>query len=248
MKMNFITKLIFGTHRPESTPRSVYAKERIAFLRIWNNKTYNDFGLERILRLMLHLLSFIMPGTVIRQLCGRRQLLVRKVVIEAYSLFKIGWYLFLFKMDLTTSTWALVISIMLTVDTVHFMFSKIFLNDIHQQPISFKRTLLMTLINILEVMLCFAFIYSYIDDTNTDPARAIFSTGHQLTDLQTIYFSFVTSATIGYGDIAPKDPLVIKLVVLQIMLSLFFLVIVITTITNRLHDDTFYNKRKETYR
>ncbi len=246
--MNFFTKLLYGTNRPESKPRSVYSKEMIALQRIWNNKTYNDFGLERILRLFLHLLSFIMPGTIIRQLCGRKHLLFRKVVIEAYSLFKIAWYVFLFEKDLTTSTAALVISIILTIDTVHFMFSKIFLNDIHQQPISFKRSLLMTLINILEVMLCFAFIYSFIDDTNNDTGRVIFSMGHHLTDLQTIYFSFVTSATIGYGDIAPKDPLVMKLVVMQIMLSLFFLVIVITTITNRLHDDTFYNKQKETYR
>ena len=246
--MNFFTKLIMGTNRPESKPRTVYLKELIALRRIWHNKTYNDFGLERILRLTLQLLSFIMPGTLIRQLCGRRHLLYRKVVIEAYSLFKIGWYFFLFKMDLTTSTLALVISIILTIDTVLFLFSKIFLNDIHQQPISFKRTLMMTLINIIEVMLCFAFIYSYIDDTNNVPGRMIFSTGHQLNDLQSIYFSFVTSATIGYGDIAAKDPLLMKLVILQIMLSLFFLVIVITTITNRLHDDTFYNKRKETYR
>ncbi len=246
--MNFFIKLIMGTNRPESRPRSVYVKEVLAVRRIWNNKTYNDFGLERILRLTLILLSFIMPGTLIRQLCGRKQLLFRKVVIEAYSLFKIGWYLFLFKMDLTTSVWALIISIILTIDTIHFMFSKIFLNDIHQQPISFKRTLLMTLINIMEVMFCFAFMYSFIDDTNNVAGRIIFSQGHQLTDLQTIYFSFVTSATIGYGDIAAKDPLVMKLVILQIMLSLFFLVIVITTITNRLHDDTFYNKGKETYR
>ena len=246
--MKFLTHLIFGTDRPESKSRSVYEKEVISLSRIWNNKNYNDFGLERILRLILQLLSFIMPGTVIRQLCGRKHLLFRKVVIEAYSLLKISWYFFLFEMDLTTSTAALVISIILTIDTIHFMFSKVFLNDIHQQPISFKRTLLMTLINILEVMLCFAFIYSYLDDTNTLPGKFVFSTGYHLTDLQTIYFSFVTSATIGYGDIAPKDPLVIKLVILQIMLSLFFLVIVITTITNRLHDDTFYNKRKETYR
>lgn len=246
--MSFFSKLIFGTNRPESRPRSVYKKEQIALRRVWNNKSYNDFGLERLLRLFLLLLSFIMPGTVIRQLCGNKSLLTRKVVIEAYSLFKIGWYLLLFKLDLTTNITALIISVIFTADTVHFMFSKIFLNDIHHQPISFKRTLLMTLINILEVMLCFAFIYSFIDDTNTDASRIVFSAGHHLSDLQTIYFSFVTSATIGYGDIAPKDPFVMKLVVLQIMLSLFFLVIVITTITNRLHDDTFYNKRKETYR
>ncbi|HMX81456.1 MAG TPA: ion channel, partial [Ferruginibacter sp.] len=59
---------------------------------------------------------------------------------------------------------------------------------------------------------------------------------------------FVTSATIGYGDIAPVAPILVKLVLVQIMLSLFFLVIVITTITTRLHDDTFYNKQKDTYR
>ncbi len=237
--MNFFTKLIMGTNRPESKPRSVYLKETIAFKQIWNNKSYNDFGLERMLRLVLILSSFIMPGTLIRQLCGRKQLLIRKVVIEGYSLFKIGWYYFLFEADLTTSTTALVISLVLTLDTVHFMFSKIFLNDIHKQPISFKRTLLMTLINILEVILCFGFIYSYIDDTNQVASQMVFSSGHHLSDLQTVYFSFVTSATIGYGDIAPVAP---------IMLALFFLVIVITTITNRLHDDTFYNKQKETYR
>ncbi len=246
--MNFFTKLIMGTNRPESKPRSVYLKETIALRNIWHNRSYNDFGLERILRLALMLLSFAMPGTLIRELCGRKELLIRKVVIEAYSLFKIGWYFFLFQADLTTSTAALVISLILTIDTVHFMFSKIFLNDIHKQPISFKRTLLMTLINIMEVILCFAFIYSYIDDTNQTAGRIIFSTGHQLTDLQTIYFSLISSATIGYGDIAPVDPLLIKLLLLQIMLSLFFLVIVITTITNRLHDDTFYNKQKDTYR
>jgi len=246
--MNFFKKLIMGTNHPESRPRSVYLKEVIAFRRIWHNKSYNDFGLERILRLILMLLSFIMPGTLIRELSGRKELLFRKVVIEAYSLLKIGSLLFLFYMDFTTSTAALVISIILTFDTIHFLFSKIFLNDIHQQPISFKRTLLMTLINIMEIILCFAFIYSYIDDTNHTAGRIIFSPGHQLSDLQTIYFSFVTSATIGYGDIAPKDPVVMKLVILEIMLSLFFLVIVITTITNRLHDDTFYNKRKDTYR
>ena len=79
--MNFFTKLIMGTNRPESKPRSVYLKETIAFKQIWNNKSYNDFGLERMLRLELILSSFIMPGTLIRQLCGRKQLLIRKVVI-----------------------------------------------------------------------------------------------------------------------------------------------------------------------
>lgn len=246
--MNFFNKLIMGTNRPESKPRSVYVKELIALRNIWHNKSYNDFGLERILRLLLHLISFVMPGTLLRQFSGRRHLLYRKVVIEVYSVLKIGWLLLLFKLDLTTSTVALVISLVLTLDTIIFLFSKIFLSDIHNQPISFKRTLMMTLINITEVMLCFAFVYSYIDDTNNVAGRLIFSTGHQLSDLQTIYFSFITSATIGYGDIAPVDSRIMTLVVVQIMLSLFFLVIVITTITNRLHDDTFYNKQKDTYR
>ena len=88
--MNFFTKLIYGANRPKSKPRSVYVKEKISLLKIWNNKTYNDFGLERIVRITLQLLSFIMPGTMIRQLCGRKQLLFRKVVIEAYSLLKIS--------------------------------------------------------------------------------------------------------------------------------------------------------------
>ncbi len=246
--MNFFTKLFLGSNRPENRPKKVYARQLENLGHIWNNRTYNDFGVERILRLLLQLFSFIMPGTLIRHLAGTKELLSRKIFIEIYSVAKLCWFILLFKLDLTTSTLAVWISVIFTIDTIHFLVSRIFLNDVHQQPISFKRTLLMSLLNFVEVALCFAFIYSYIDDTNNDPTKIIFSTGQHLTDLQTIYFSFVTSATIGYGDIAPKDPLLMKLVILQIILSLFFVVIVISTITNKLGDDTFYNKRKKTYR
>ncbi|WP_234997765.1 potassium channel family protein [Mucilaginibacter sp. OK098] len=55
-----------------------------------------------------------------------------------------------------------------------------------------------------------------------------------LTSSQAIYFSFVTAATIGYGDISPKDESIQHVIILQIMLSLSFIVMFIANVSGKL--------------
>jgi hypothetical protein len=60
----------------------------------------------------------------------------------------------------------------------------------------------------------------WIDDTNLDIKSPVFHVSddipgvidRHLTNTQTIYFSFVTAATIGYGDVSSGNDFVMKLV------------------------------------
>lgn len=238
----FLKKLILGSESNKAYKSNPFYKKQSQNLKdIWNNKSYNDFGIERFFRILLQLTAFIIPSSIVRQLSGTSNLLFRKLSIEAWGILKIVFLIIFLKYDMTRSGAVLFIAIVLSADTLHFLVSRVFLNDVFRQAISYKRSLMMTFLNYIEICLCFALIYAYIDHTSLTPE--VFNCGH-ITNLQAVYFSFVTSATIGYGDIAPKDPLVMKLVVSQIIISLFLVVVIITNVTNKIEDHTFYNKEK----
>jgi hypothetical protein len=251
---NFMLKLLLGNSKANIyKPSSFYKKQKQNLLNIWNNKTYNDFGIERILRLILQTIAYVTPAGVVRYLTGTDNLIIRKLGIEIYAIFKLVLICFAFGLDLTENTFVLITIIILTLDTIHFLIARVFLNDVFREAISHRRSLIMTIINYVEICLCFAFIYSYLDDTNHQLENPTFhissdlpqiEKGH-LNDNQTIYFSFITAATIGYGDISPRDSLTMKIVIIQTLISLFFIVVFISNIINKLNEDTFYNRKKE---
>lgn len=239
----FLKKLLLGSESNKAyKPNPFYKKQSKNLKDIWDNKTYNDFGIERLFRIFLQLSAFVIPSSVVRQLSGTSNLLFRKLSIEAWGILKIVFLIIVLKCDFTRQGVVLITAIVLSIDTLHFLISRIFLNDVFRQAISYKRSLMMTFLNYIEICLCFALIYAFIDHTSL--TSEVFNCGH-ITNLQAVYFSFVTSATIGYGDITPKDPVVMKLVVAQILISLFLVVVIITNVTNKIEDRTFYNKEKD---
>ncbi len=251
---NFFYKLFLGNPKASVyKPSQFYKKQGENLSNIWHNRTYNDFGIERILRLSLQIIAYATPAGLVRYLTGTENLIIRKLGIEVYAISKLIFIYIAFSLDLTENTIVVWVISILTLDTIHFLIARVFLNDVFREAISHRRSLIMTIINYVEICLCFAFIYSYLDDTNhqiDNPTFHISSDipqiekGH-LTDNQTIYFSFVTAATIGYGDISPRDSLAMKLVIIQTLTSLFFIVVFISNIINKLNEDTFYNRKKE---
>lgn len=241
---NFFKKLIFGSESNKAyKPNSFYEHQIENLDKIWNNKTINDFGIERLLRLLLQLISFIIPSGLVRELSGKNNLLFRKVNIEIFLIIKVIILIIALKYDWTKNTFILVLVIILFLDTLHFLISRIFLNDVFRSQISNKRSILTAFINFIEMCLFFAFVYTYIDHTNCDLNRVVFFNDTHITNLQATYFSFVTSATIGYGDITTKDPLVMKVIIAQIIVSLFIVVVVFARTISKIDDDTFYNKK-----
>ncbi len=245
----FFKILFFGNETDlENRPNPYYEKQKQNLKDIWENKYYNDFGIERLFRILLQLLAFIVPSGIFRCISGTNNIIRRRLTIEALGIGKVLYYYFILSFyDKTTNLGFLILSIILTADTLQFLASRIFLTDVFREPISHKRSLLMAFINYIEICYCFAFIYAFIDHTNSDLSTPIFLVNSSteikhISNLQALYFSFVTSATIGYGDITPKNENVMRLVILQIVISLFLVVVIISNVTSKIEDKTFYNK------
>ena len=251
MISRFFKILFFGNETDEmSKPNPYYKKQNQNLKDNWHNKTYNDFGIERLFRLFLQLTAFIIPSGIFRQLSGTDNIIHRRLTVELLGIGKvIFFYLILVKFDKTNSLIFLILASIITFDTLHFLASRIFLNDVFRQPISYKRSLLMVFINYVEICLFFAFVYAYIDHTNIDITKTMFISNSEnmvshITNLQSIYFSFITSATIGYGDIVPRNDILIRVVIFQVIISLFLVVVIISNVTTKIEDETFYNKKK----
>ena len=69
----------------------------------------------------------------------------------------------------------------------------------------------------------FATLYAVLDHHTAGPAFTVNGVGTRLTLPDTIYFSFVTLSTIGYGDITPVDPLARVLVIAEIIFGVVLL-------------------------
>lgn len=74
----------------------------------------------------------------------------------------------------------------------------------------------------------FGVLYGYVH-MNVENAFA----QEELTFLDLVYFSMVTSATIGYGDITPKAPLCKCVVMVQIFVSFLFSLFVVSAVASK---------------
>ena len=248
---NRIEKIFLGNTNLEKTAsRPYYETQKQNLKSIWNNTKYNDFGVERLLRIFLQLLAWPLPSGILRSLTGSDNFLTRRLSIEILVIAKLIFYYFVLKFDYTSNFTILVIAFVLTCDTIYFSISRIMLNDLYRKHVSYTRSLLLTFLNYIEVCLFFAILYLYIDYTRSEAfiinENIQLTVNGHLSSIQAIYFSFITAATIGYGDISPKDPFAMKIVVIQTIVSLFFVIVFLTNVINQLGKNTFYNQVKNT--
>jgi hypothetical protein len=245
---NFFKELLYGDIHVFSESRPYYKQQRKNFRKVWRNNPYQAFGIERLVRIILQIVAFFAPSGIIKWLTGRSHLLTRRIGIEIYAIGKIFFAWKAVNENWTTNGFVTWLIIILAIDTLHALLSRIFLNDLWREEISYKRNLTMAFINYMEICMCFAAIYNFEDFSQKEGTPVFIiqneqAAGHHLTPSQVIYFSFITSATVGYGDIYPKDSFVQKLVVTQIMVSLFLVLVVITNIGGKIGYDTFLNKK-----
>jgi len=211
-----LNKLFFG--KPEYNKplkESVYKQYRANLNRIWNNEKHQDVGFEKMLRLFLVAIQIIFPGIHIRNFFSRYGTVKRNVAIEFYVLFKtILPIVFLFT-GLFNNLFAVIISFYLLTETVCYVASLIFVADIFVKPRSYRRNILMLFLNYMEISFCFAVVYG-----------GLHLLGTQCGDyFDYVYFSIVTSTTIGYGDIHPVTPLGKCMVCVQAVLVVAFIVL-----------------------
>jgi len=209
-------KLFFGKPEYNRPIRySAYHQYTRNVSRIWNNERHHDIGFEKVLRLFLVGSQIIFPGIHIRNIFGRFGVVRRNVAIEFFVLFKTILPLIFLVTGLYKNTFAVIISIYLLMETICYVASLIFVADMFVKPRSYRRNILMLFLNYMEISLCFAVVYGGFHLLG-DQAKTFFDY---------IYFSVVTSTTIGYGDMHPVGTLGKMTVCVQAIMVVAFIVL-----------------------
>ncbi len=226
--------------RPNKILRPAYKNQCLNIYRIWKNKHYKDFGAERIIRLFLAITQFAFPGLLVKHIAGFYGLLTRKLAIEGYVIFKLLIPILIFKFGWVDNCIIPTIIFYLLTETVLYLATLIFLSNEFAEPISYRRSLTYLFINFIEIVLDFAVLYSYYNIHISN-----FLNKKLACDTDAIYFSFVTSATVGYGDYSPENIFAKRLVIFQIILFFVFVGLFLNFFASRIQDPTYYNNKKK---
>jgi len=214
--LTFLKKLLLGEssdNRPVKP--GALKRQRHNLKKVWNNEQHNDIGVERVFRLLLLSSLYTFPGLYIREYFGRKGADAKNLAIEVYVLFKLwlpvvllltGWYHHKIAIYLVSY---------LLLETVVYLTSLIFLADVYPKLRSIRRSFFLLFLNYLEIAFDYSVIYASLD--------LLKGKAHSVFDH--VYFSIITSATVGYGDIYPTTTLGKVLSCTQAILFLIFVVL-----------------------
>jgi Ion channel len=197
---------------------------------IWNNDHQDDNGIEKMLRLFLSTSQLLFPGIYIKYLANRKGYEYQDIALDFYILLKV-----LFPILILLNNWhendiAIALMIYVLLETILYIPTLIFASDLFTRPRSYKRSMLLLFFNYLEIIFAFGVLY-FCGNYLNHPFNNWFDA---------IYFSIVTSSSIGYGDYYPITTYGKFLVSLQAMLFLFFLVLFLNFFTAKIKPKGYF--------
>jgi hypothetical protein len=205
--------------------RSPYAQQRQRWRYVLNDlKEQRAFGIEWVLRLILAAVQFLYPSLLVRTVSGKFGFVYEHVGVELYVLAKLVFYALAVGLHGYENPWVTGLVIYLLSETVFYLTSLIFLADIYSPPVSWRRSVLLLLLNYVEITLAFAVLYLMerpLGGTITGPFHGVF-------------FSFITSAGISFGPLYTATTAGQVIVVCQICVMVLFLILIAQYVTNSL--------------
>jgi hypothetical protein len=229
----FFRKLFIGNlANEENLPNDVIQKRISNVKDIWNNKYHNDSGIEKILRLFLAISQFFFPGIYIKELFKKYGGLYQELITEAFVICKT-----LFPLVMVYNNWQdnpvlFYLMLWFMLETLFYIPTLIFASDNFKTPRSFKRSMILLFFNYVEIVFSFGVIYmqgNYLNQPLTHWFDAI-------------YFSFITSSTIGYGEYFPVTKTGKFLVITQSMFYLTFIILFINFFSTRVKTKGYFEK------
>jgi hypothetical protein len=210
-----IKKLFLGSASIEDAgiKHDLYA-HLVIIRKVWRGEDYQDFGLERLFRLFLISCKLLFPGIYFDHLFSKISNTSQKIWIEFYVLFKASFPLIVLHAQLSTNSVLFFLNIYLLLETMLDILIQIFVSEQYSTE-NTRRSLLVLFLNFMEVVFGFAVIYSYGRFLNIPIADQI----------DALYFSIMTSTTIGFGDIHPAGNPGKIICAIQALTSLAFIVL-----------------------
>lgn len=229
---NIFKKAFLGKYEAIERPKHSTLESRIFNIKsIWNNEHNDDVGIEKILRLILASIQLFVIGTYIKQLFDLYAYIYKELAVDLYILFKVFFPFFILYYNLQNNSILFFISIWFLIETITYISTLIFASDFFSRPRSYRRSMLLMFFNYLEVIMCFALIHSRGEYTNR-PFEHWFDP---------IYFSLITSASVGYGDYYPITSTGKMIVGVQTILFFVFVVMFLNFMSSKVENKGYFN-------
>jgi len=231
---SFFKKLILGS-RPSKIPVSAIHGRIKNIKAIWNNQHDNDMGIEKIFRLFLAASPFFFPGMYIKEIVGKKGRTYQDLAVDINVLAKVAFPIIILANGWQHNPIVFGVLIWFMIETVLYVPTLIFASDSLSRPRSYRRSMLLLFFNYLEIIFDFSVIYAAGNFFNR-PFHAWFDP---------IYFSFITSASIGYGDFYPVTAGGKLIVSCHSVVFLIFVVVFLNFFSSKMESTGYFDHTKE---
>ncbi len=233
---SFLKKLLVGKISKKEKQRFNPIEKRILNIRsIWNNDHQDDNGIEKIFRLFLSISQLFFPGIYIKYLASKKGFEYQDLAMDAFVLIKVIFPVLILKYHWFDNPLIVWIMVYLLLETVLYIPTLIFASDMLSRPRSYKRSMLLLFFNYLEIVIAFGVLYSCGNHMNK-PFTHWFDP---------IYFSIITSNSVGYGDYYPITTFAKVLVSIQAMFFLSFVVLFLNFFSAKVKSKGYFDSESE---
>jgi hypothetical protein len=198
---------------------------------IWNNDHEEDNGIEKIVRLLLSISQLFFLGIYIKHFANKFGHEYKDLAMDLYVLAKAIFPFLILINDWQNHDYVIWILIFLLLETVLYIPTLIFASDLFSRPRSYKRSMLLLFFNYIEVVVSFAVLYTLGDNMNK-PFEHWFDS---------VYFSLISSNSIGYGDYYPITTFGKVLVSLQALFFLSFVILFLNFFSTKVKSKGYFN-------
>jgi hypothetical protein len=231
---SILKKLLLGKTSNLVSPKYNPIQKRVRNIRsIWNNDHQDDNGIEKIIRLFLSSSQLLFPGIYLKYFANKKGVEYEDLALDFYVLFKVAFPLIILMNHWQNNAWLIWILFYVFLETVLYIPTLIFASDLFSKPRSYKRSMLLLFFNYLEIAFTYAVFYS-CDHYLNKPFTHWFDA---------VYFSIITSSSIGYGDYHPVTTIGKFLVSTQALLFLFFIVLFLNFFSTKIKAKGYFDHK-----
>lgn len=201
---------------------------------IWNNDHQDDNGIEKIIRLLLSSSQLLFPGIYIKFLANKKGPQYVDLSLDFYVLLKVMFPILILINNWQVNNFVIYGMVYVLLETVFYIPTLIFASDTFSKPRSYRRSMLLLFFNYLEIVFAYAVLYTCGNHLNV-PFNHWFDA---------VYFSIITSSSIGYGDYYPITTCGKFLVSTQALLFLFFVVLFLNFFSTKIKAKGYFDHGK----
>ena len=230
--IQFFKKLLLGKVSLKDKPKIDPIQKRLLNIKsIWNNDHQDDNGIEKMIRLFLSISQFIFPGVYIKYILYKTKFEWQDLAMDIYILAKLFFPFFVLVYQCQHITVLIALIVYFLAETILYIPTLIFASDMLSKPRSYNRSMLLLFFNYIEIVIAFGVLYSCGNNMNIP----------FITWYDPIYFSIVTSSSIGFGDYYPVTTFAKMLVSIQALFFLTFVVLFLNFFSTKMKSKGYFD-------